>query len=120
MYLTPQRWYNKVVEKFVVRDPVKEGTNLYGYARGNLLISIDPEGAFCWHIFGTCIGTTCEGDPRCHKNSGRFTEELILTIRNEEWLSGVMNDCVLCCQSIAAAVGALPAWCNAGCSELLR
>jgi RHS repeat-associated protein len=78
MYLLTQRWYNPLIGRFVVRDPLKRGSaDTYAYCHDDPLVLVDPLGQRCIHIFGDCIGKDCHGDPRCppsHETQKQWAE----------------------------------------------
>jgi RHS repeat-associated protein len=50
MYLLTQRWYNPVIGRFVVRDPIEdEPDSLYLYGSQNPVVHVDPNGTW-WLI----------------------------------------------------------------------
>jgi len=78
MYLLTQRWYNPLVGRFVVWDPIGRGVQrkslgVYLYTSNNPVNAVDPKGLFCW-TWGCnkekteckhCFGTTCRGRKEC-------------------------------------------------------
>jgi len=77
MYLLTQRWYNPVVGKFVVRDPMHQPIGimdvLYLYAEDNPILYADPSGYFkipslspgMWICIGCIIGHITIPDCTC-------------------------------------------------------
>jgi RHS repeat-associated protein len=49
MYLLTQRWYNPLIGRFVVRDPLKplNQVNFFNYVRDNPIEYTDPSGMIC-------------------------------------------------------------------------
>ncbi|MBC7329735.1 RHS repeat-associated core domain-containing protein [bacterium] len=130
MYLLTQRWYSQTEGRFAVKDPWEQGVNLYVYARSNPLSYIDPEGTFCWHLLGDCIGTSCHGNPICPPagnsplaKTWKCVKEAICMFALTVGLCGIPMSavdvwCAIGC--IGTTVGFLP--CLAGCvaaSELV-
>jgi RHS repeat-associated protein len=115
MYLLTQRWYNPLIGRFVVRDPLRSKKNfsstylnLYWYADCNPINGRDPLGLFtseqCYEWYLECI-----------RGAAEDVRECILDVMGHGWIPGLETvECTLTCGVACIASG--PAW--SGCMEV--
>ncbi|MGB9607900.1 MAG: RHS repeat domain-containing protein, partial [bacterium] len=113
MYLLTQRWYNPVIGRFVVRDPLSKSLGVklqmsYIYAHANPVNFVDPSGLrgfwdWCWKRgcrtlpdgrvkCKSCIGPGCKGRPECPP---RDLDKIIQSYIRDEICHIMKNECQL-------------------------
>jgi RHS repeat-associated protein len=121
MYLLTQRWYNPVIGRFMIKDPLGEKEEIisfkrevvpYLYTKNNPLNAVDPDGLFtrwhCYKWFYDCLKDAREEYERCIK---------YITGSGEEISIGCEILCELVCFP-AEAIGGLAA--HIGCTLVCR
>jgi RHS repeat-associated protein len=131
MYLLTQRWYNPVVGRFVVRDPISRAAKAkwinrtpgtlasYIYGANNPSYSVDPTGLTsikeCLEAWNQCMKDAREEYERCACYfKGTQASPELLTL-------GCATLCAIPCSMLKGpAAGACVVWCTAICKPILQ
>jgi len=131
MYLLTQRWYNPMIGRFVVRDPLSKAASakrinriseplaMYIYGADNPTYSVDPEGLItireCLDAWNQCMKDANEEYERCacYFKGTKASPELLLL--------GCTTLCAIPCSMLKGpAAATCMAWCVAMCKPILQ